>query len=182
MLVWNANQEQKKVFCDLIQEIDGQVVWDGRFLFMGDRLILEGLVRSLVFHFDIQKAEVSLADLSVDGAKELEAEQYPGLEDLIAMAVYMIQNWGIPAGTETGMEIPAEGFGDIRIREADSGQEITLRQLAGQILGRYQLEAVFTDKRWHSAGQGCGSPLKMLSGQSSRMKKSIRRHRGKSGC
>lgn len=140
MLVLHANQEQEKVFRDLIQEIDGQVVWDGRFVFMGDRLILEGLVRSLVFHFDIQKAEVSLEELPSGHTMELETGQYPGLEDLIAMAVWMIRQWEMPS------EIPSERLGEIIIRKTDSGQEVTLRQVAEQILGRYQLEAVFTDE------------------------------------
>ena len=66
MLVLNANQEQKQMFYDLIQEIDAQVVWNGRFILMGDRLILEGVVRSLFFHFDIQQAEVKWMDLSFE--------------------------------------------------------------------------------------------------------------------
>ena len=95
MLVLNANQEQKRVFHDLIQQIDTQVVWNGRFIMMGDRLILEGIVRSLVLHLDIQQAEVKLADLPTEDEKELEITGYPGVQDLITAAVYAFQKWGI---------------------------------------------------------------------------------------
>ena len=83
MLVINANQEQMQVFGRLIEEMGAQVVWNGRFVIMGDRLILEGLVRSLFFHFDIQKVSVELAELPDDDGEELEIQEYPGLADLM---------------------------------------------------------------------------------------------------
>ena len=92
MLVINANQEQKQVFNSLIEEMDAQVVWNGRFVIMGDRLILEGVVRSLFFHFDIQKTEVQLVDLSSDEEEEIEMSEHPELEELIAIAVYAFEN------------------------------------------------------------------------------------------
>ena len=92
MLVIHANQKQEEVFNKLIQEIDAQIVWNGRFVIMGDRLVLEGFVRSLFFHFDIQKAEVRFVELPTDDEKELEISAHPELEDLITMAVYAFEN------------------------------------------------------------------------------------------
>ena len=128
MLVLNANQEQKQMFYDLIQEIDAQVVWNGRFILMGDRLILEGVVRSLFFHFDIQQAEVKWMDLSFEDEEELQIEDYPGLEDLIAMAVFVFQKWGVLTGITVEQNVPQ------------------LEQLFGKILAPYQLDTVFTDE------------------------------------
>ncbi len=128
MLVLNANQEQKQMFYDLIQEIDAQVVWNGRFILMGDRLILEGVVRSLFFHFDIQQAEVKWMDLSFEDEEELQIEDYPGLEDLIAMAVVVFQKWGVLTGITVEQNVPQ------------------LEQLFGKILAPYQLDTVFTDE------------------------------------
>lgn len=128
MLVLNANQEQKQMFYDLIQEIDAQVVWNGRFILMGDRLILEGVVRSLFFHFDIQQAEVKWMDLSFEDEEELQIEDYPGLEDLIAMAVFVFQKWGVLTGITVERNVPQ------------------LEQLFGKILAPYQLDTVFTDE------------------------------------
>lgn len=128
MLVLNANQEQKQMFYDLIQEIDVQVVWNGRFILMGDRLILEGVVRSLFFHFDIQQAEVKWMDLSFEDEEELQIEDYPGLEDLIAMAVFVFQKWGVLTGITVEQNVPQ------------------LEQLFGKILAPYQLDTVFTDE------------------------------------
>ncbi len=128
MLVLNANQEQKQMFYDLIQEINAQVVWNGRFILMGDRLILEGVVRSLFFHFDIQQAEVKWMDLSFEDEEELQIEDYPGLEDLIAMAVFVFQKWGVLTGITVEQNVPQ------------------LEQLFGKILAPYQLDTVFTDE------------------------------------
>ncbi len=128
MLVLNANQEQKRVFHDLIQQIDTQVVWNGRFIMMGDRLILEGIVRSLVLHLDIQQAEVKLADLPTEDEKELEITGYPGVQDLITAAVYAFQKWGILDCFQVQQDVKQ------------------LEQLFAEILGRYQLDIVFTDE------------------------------------
>lgn len=128
MLILNANQEQKQVFHDLIQEIDAQVVWNGRFILMGDRLILEGVVRSLFLHFDIQQAEVKWMDLAVEDEEELQIEDYPGLEDLITMAVFVFQKWGALTGITVEQNVPR------------------LEQLFGEILAPYQLDTVFTDE------------------------------------
>ena len=72
MLVLNANQEQIKVFNRLIQEMDVQVVWKGQFVIMGDRLILEGFIRSLIFHFDIQQTEVRLTEMLGDEGDDID--------------------------------------------------------------------------------------------------------------
>lgn len=128
MLVLSANQEQKRVFHDLIQQIDTQVVWNGRFILMGDRLILEGIVRSLVLHLDIQQAEVRLADLPTDEDKELEISGYPGLQDLITIAVYAFEKWGIFDGFQAWQDVEQ------------------LEQLFAEISDRYQLDIVFTDE------------------------------------
>lgn len=128
MLVLSANQEQKRVFHDLIQQIDTQVVWNGRFILMGDRLILEGIVRSLVLHLDIQQAEVRLADLPTDEDKELEISGYPGLQDLITIAVYAFERWGIFDGFQVRQDVEQ------------------LEQLFAEISDRYQLDIVFTDE------------------------------------
>lgn len=128
MLILNANQEQKQVFHDLIQEIDAQVVWNGRFILMGDRLILEGVVRSLFLHFDIQQAVVKWMDLAVEDEEKLQIEDYPGLEDLITMAVFVFQKWGVLTGITVEQNVPR------------------LEQLFGEILAPYQLDTVFTDE------------------------------------
>ena len=57
MLVINATKEQKQVFNKLIEDMQARVVWNGRFIIMGDRLILEGLVQSLFFHLDINNQQ-----------------------------------------------------------------------------------------------------------------------------
>jgi len=128
MLVLNANQEQKQVFNDLIREIDAQVVWNGRFIIMGDRLVLEGFVRSLFFHLDIHQAEVKLIDLQAEDEEELEVSEHPGLEDLITMVVYVLEKWGILKGIHVEQDVPQ------------------LEQLFGEILGMYQLDMVFTSE------------------------------------
>lgn len=128
MLVLNASQEQKQVFNDLIQQIDAQVVWNGRFVIMGDRLILEGFVRSLFFHLDIHQTEVRLTDLPVEDEEELEVSDHPGLEDLITMVVYVFEKWGSLKGIHV---------------EQDAEQ---LEQQFGKIFGIYQLDTVFTSE------------------------------------
>ncbi len=95
MLILSPNREQIKLFNQLIQQMDAQVVWNGNFVIMGDRLILEGFVRSLVFHFDIQKTEVSLVDLDADEDDALRMEQHPQLQDLVTLAIYTFAKWGL---------------------------------------------------------------------------------------
>ena len=128
MLVINANQEQMQVFGRLIEEMGAQVVWNGRFVIMGDRLILEGLVRSLFFHFDIQKVSVELAELPDDDGEELEIQEYPGLADLITIAVYAFDKFGVIKGIDS---------------EKDVQQ---LNQVFGEILGIYHLKSDFSEE------------------------------------
>lgn len=129
MLVLNANQEQIKVFNRLIQEMDVQVVWKGQFVIMGDRLILEGFIRSLIFHFDIQQTEVRLTEMLGDEGEELEISDYRGIEDLITMAVYAFEKWGTLKGVRVEQEIES------------------LHQIFGDILRIYQIEVEFTKDR-----------------------------------
>ena len=129
MLIINANQEQKRVFNKLIQEMNAQVVWNGRFIIMGDRLVLEGFVRSLFLHFDIQKAEVQFMDLPTDDEEEIDLTDYPELEDLITMAVYAFDKWGVLKGVHAGQDVAQ------------------LDQMFGLILGAYDLESVFSEDK-----------------------------------
>lgn len=129
MLIIKANREQKQLFDSLIEEMGAQVVWSGRFIVMGDRLILEGLVRSLFFHLDIQKTEVELADLPTEDKEELEVSEYPGLADLIIMAVYAFEQFGVLKGVHIGQ---------------DTQQ---LEQIFGDILSTYQLQSLFSEEK-----------------------------------
>lgn len=129
MLIINANQEQKRVFNKLIQEMNAQVVWNGRFIIMGDRLVLEGFVRSLFLHFDIQKAEVQFMDLPTDDEEEIDLTDYPELEDLITMAVYAFDKWGVLKGVHAGQDVAQ------------------LDQMFGLILGAYDLESAFSEDK-----------------------------------
>lgn len=129
MLVINANQEQKQVFNSLIEEMDAQVVWNGRFVIMGDRLVLEGVVRSLFFHFDIQKAEVQLIDLPTEEEEELEMTEHPELEELIAIAVYAFEKWGVCKGVHVEQDVEQ------------------LDHIFAEILGAYDMEAYFSEEK-----------------------------------
>ncbi len=129
MLVINANQEQKQVFNSLIEEMDAQVVWKGRFVIMGDRLVLEGVVRSLFFHFDIQKTEVQLIDLSADEEEEVEMTEHPELEELIAIAVYAFEKWGALKGVHVEQDVEQ------------------LDHIFAEILGAYEMEAFFSEEK-----------------------------------
>ena len=129
MLVINANQEQKQVFNSLIEEMDAQVVWNGRFVIMGDRLVLEGVVRSLFFHFDIQKTEVQLIDLSADEEEEVEMTEHPELEELIAIAVYAFEKWGALKGDHVEQDVEQ------------------LDHIFAEILGAYEMEAFFSEEK-----------------------------------
>ncbi len=135
MLVINATKEQKQVFNKLIEDMQARVVWNGRFIIMGDRLILEGLVQSLFFHLDIQKAEAELADLPEDG-EELEMADYPGLEDLITMAVYAFHAFGVIRGIHAEWDIAQL---DEKFRE---------------ILRAYQLDCAFSEEKMEFYRQG----------------------------
>ncbi len=77
MLVLNANREQEIFFNELLKITESQVVWDGNFVIMGDRLILED-----------------------DEDNELEMDAYPGVPDLIALAVYAFESWGLLNGLD----------------------------------------------------------------------------------
>ncbi|MDE7312593.1 MAG: hypothetical protein K2N87_13385, partial [Eubacterium sp.] len=127
MLVLNANQEQVNAFNRLIQEMNAQVVWKGQFVIMGDRLILEGFIRSLIFHFDIQKTEVKLTELLDDEGEELEISDYRGMEDLITMAVCAFEKWGALKGVRLEQDIDS------------------LQQAFADILRIYQIEVEFTE-------------------------------------
>lgn len=129
MLVINANQEQKQVFNSLIEEMNAQVVWNGRFIIMGDRLVLEGIVRSLFFHFDIQKTEVQLIDLPTEDEEELEITEHPELEELITMAIYAFEKWGALKGVQIEQDV------------------VQLDHIFAEILGAYEMEAFFSEEK-----------------------------------
>lgn len=125
MLVLKANQEQEDTFNKIIQAMGAQVVWNGRFFVMGDRLILEGVVRSLIFHYDIQKMEVELIDLPEEET-EWNIADIPQLQDLVTMTIYVFEKWGILKWIEIGLEMEQ------------------LHSIFGEILCRYGLEADFS--------------------------------------
>ena len=135
MLVINATKEQKQVFNKLIEDMQARVVWNGRFIIMGDRLILEGLVQSLFFHLDIQKAEAELGDLPEDG-EELEMADSPGLEDLITMAVYAFHAFGVIRGIHAEWDIAQ------------------LEEKFREILRAYQLDCAFSEEKMEFYRQG----------------------------
>ena len=135
MLVINATKEQKQVFNKLIEDMQARVVWNGRFIIMGDRLILEGLVQSLFFHLDIQKAEAELADLPENG-EELEMADYPGMEDLITMAVYAFHAFGVIRGIHAEWDIAQ------------------LEEKFREILRAYQLDCAFSEEKMEFYRQG----------------------------
>lgn len=129
MLVINAPKEQRQVFNSLIQEMDIQVVWSGRFVIMGDRLILEGMIRSLFFHLDIQKTGIDFIELPTENEEELELSDYPGISDLITMIIYAFEKFGIL---------------NCVVVNQDIGQ---LEQLFQDILSDFQLEVAFSEEK-----------------------------------
>ena len=55
MIILNTNAELKKTFARLIKTMKEPVEWSGRFVVIGDYLILLGRVRSLFFKLGISR-------------------------------------------------------------------------------------------------------------------------------
>ncbi len=125
MLVLQANQDLEKTFRKLIQTMGAPVAWDGRFIAIGNQLILEGNIRSLVLQFDSKRVTTDLLELTIDESKSLEISEHPKLQDLINMTLYAFGKWG----TLKGLRV-------------DQGYS-SLNQLFAKILQSYYIEPVF---------------------------------------
>lgn len=55
MLVINATKEQKQVFNKLIEDMQARVVWNGRFIIMGDGLYWKDLCSPCFFTWIYRK-------------------------------------------------------------------------------------------------------------------------------
>ena len=94
LLVLQTGQEQEQTFKKLIQAMGEQVEWTGRFIVRDDELILEGLVRSLVFQFETRQVFTNLYDLPIREDQVLNLAKYPALQNLINMVLYAFGKWG----------------------------------------------------------------------------------------
>lgn len=125
MLVLQANQEQIDVFHKLIQAMGGQVVWNEYIAVENDSLLLEGAVRSLCFQFHNKKVETKILDFSADEEDVLDICKYPGVCNLIAMAVYAFGAWGTLKGVHISQDMEE------------------LNRLFREILAAYEIEPDF---------------------------------------
>ena len=105
MLVLQPNQEQIDLFQKLIQAMGGQVVWNEYITIENDSLLLEGAVRSLCFQFSNKKVETKILDFASDEEEVLDISKYPGVCNLIAMAVYAFGAWGTLKGVKISQDM-----------------------------------------------------------------------------
>lgn len=98
MLVLHANRELEHTFNKLIETMGAKIAWNGRFVVIGDQLILEGKVRSLFFQFETKKVLTNLIDLTISPEQVVEISKHPKLQDLVNMTLYVFGKWGVLKG------------------------------------------------------------------------------------
>lgn len=98
MIILRASAELKLTFEKLIQTMKVPVKWNGLFVVVDNYIVLQGKLRSFIFHFDSRKATDTLIDLEVDETKALDAAGNIYLQNVINMILYTFGKWGTIKG------------------------------------------------------------------------------------
>ena len=94
MIILNTNSELKATFERLLQTIGEPVEWNGRFVAVGDYLILHGRVRSLFFNFETKKVVTNLIDIPVKEEETIDVGERRKVQNVINLALYAFGKWG----------------------------------------------------------------------------------------
>ncbi len=98
MIILRASTELKMTFEKLIQTMKVPVKWNGLFVVVDNYIVLQGELRSFIFHFDSRKAADTLIDLEVDPAKALDVSGNVYIQNVINMILYVFGKWGTIKG------------------------------------------------------------------------------------
>lgn len=98
MIVLKTNMELKKVFYSLVKNIWKDVEWRDIFVVEGDRLILLGKRRSLVFDFDKKNVESNILEFDIKPDEVIAIENNNTLTNILDMTLYAYGKWGLIRG------------------------------------------------------------------------------------
>ena len=83
MIILNTNLELKMTFERLIKTMKEPVEWNGRFIVIGDYLILQGKLRSLFFQFESRKVLTNLIDIPVKEEEVIEIGTHTKVQNVL---------------------------------------------------------------------------------------------------
>ncbi len=100
MIILNTNLELKMTFERLIKTMKEPVEWNGRFIVIGDYLILQGKLRSLFFQFESRKVLTNLIDIPVKEEEVIEIGTHTKVQNVLNLVLYAFGKWGLIRGVK----------------------------------------------------------------------------------
>lgn len=131
MVVLKANSELKKTFEKVIQTMGARVAWNGLFVVMDNFVILQGEVRSLLFHFDSRKAAETIVELDIRQEDIYDTAEYAQVRDIVNMVLYAFGKWGKIKGLRVEKGYPQ------------------INQMFGGVLREIQVDPDYTAESFH---------------------------------
>ncbi len=106
MIVLRTNLELKLTFEKLIKTMKEPVEWNGRFVIVGDYLILQGRVRSLFFNFESRKVLTNIIDIPLkeEDIIEIENENDAKVQNVLNLVLYAFGKWGMIRGIKVDQD------------------------------------------------------------------------------
>ena len=104
MIILNTNAELKKTFARLIKTMKEPVEWSGRFVVIGDYLILLGRVRSLFFNFESRKVVTNLIEIPEQSEEPVEIGDQSKVQNVLNMVLYSFGKWGMIRGIKVDQD------------------------------------------------------------------------------
>ena len=100
MIILHTNLELKTTFERLIKTMKEPVEWNGRFIVIGDYLILQGKLRSLFFQFESRKVLTNLIDIPVKEEEVIEIGTHTKVQNVLNLVLYAFGKWGLIRGVK----------------------------------------------------------------------------------
>ena len=104
MIILKTNSEMKVTFERLIKTMKEPVEWSGRFVVVGDYLILHGRVRSLFFNFESRKVVTNIIDIPVDEETVIDIQDHTKVQNVLNLVLYAFGKWGMIRGVKVDQD------------------------------------------------------------------------------
>ncbi len=104
MIILKTNSEIQVTFERLIKTMKEPVEWSGRFVVVGDYLILHGRVRSLFFNFESRKVLTNIIDIPVNEDEVIAVDSHTKVQNVLNLALYAFGKWGLIRGVKVDQD------------------------------------------------------------------------------
>ncbi len=104
MIILKTNVEMKSTFERLIKTMKEPVEWDGKFVAVGDYLILHGRLRSLFFNFENKRVFTNIIEIPLDESSVVEIGDNAKARNVLNLVLYAFGKWGLIRGVKVDQD------------------------------------------------------------------------------